>query len=193
MTMNEHVLNNKWSGGKVTWDRLAISGHILNQACVMPMDTIMDPAIGLETILLIIDPTDFIHQLAALKPFRLNLSTGVVRTDYGPVAFFLYEIPGSDPNDPFALFEQTLNPFDDLMLRPFYDLARQSYWHVFLVDGQGREVNWFEFDNNFRVREALDNLVEATKRMSCEDFDQAKAQYNSMYTMRQLFEMTRTR
>lgn len=152
---NTFSLNNQWSIGKTKWARLPLPEHVFQQACVIPFPAMLDPHIGTETILCIIDPTDFIHELSAVKPFQLFISMGLIKTNYGPVVYVLYHVPNPNSPEPVVILEQTLNPFDAKMLAPYHDLARQSHWHVFLVDGAGNEVSWFEFENNFRAASSL--------------------------------------
>lgn len=182
-------INNKWSGDKYTLPSLPLSPQAFEQPCVVPVKIVLTPSVGEETILCFIDPTDFIHELASLKPFRLFLPSGVVKTDYGPVAFFLFAVMNPESMKPFALIEHTLNPFDTTMFTPYHDLARQTHWHVFLLANNRICVRGVELPNTYKFDKALSDFTFMTQGMSCSDFSKAKEQFRSTYTIDDLFKM----
>src|ERR1035437_1524142 len=117
--------------------------HKLKDGGILPISVVLEERIGTETALMWYDPTPFIHDLAAVRPFQLLLKTGIVRTGNGPLLFALFHIPAPLPQPkPFASVECHINPFDPALLAPFHDLARQTHWHLVLVDGRGWGWAW---------------------------------------------------
>ena len=59
------------------------------------------------------------------------------------------ETPGKD----FFSVENYVNIYNPTILSEFFQLARQSHWHLYLVQAEKREVvNVFEFENCMRKR-----------------------------------------
>lgn len=97
-------------------------------------------------VLLLLDRTPFVHELAKIRPFDLRLKTGLVRTSYGPLCFLLFQIP--DPRNPGAVFlaiDAHINPSEAQHALAWRDLARQSHWHLILVGADNKLVDLFEF------------------------------------------------
>ena len=185
----KRLFNNKWPGGATTWAPIDLPPYAQNRTGVLPLNVILDPSVGPETVLCILDSTDFIHEIAALKPFTLLMKAGAVRTSYGPVVFLLFWLRDPNTGTPLAVFEQTLNPHDPVMLAPYHDLARQTHWHVFVIDRDGNELKWFEFSNTFGLQKTLDIVADATADMPCADFNMAKQEYSHEHTVDELMKM----
>lgn len=183
--------NNKWLGGKTSWNPLSLPAHVLKQACAYPVQAILDEKIGTETVLCLVDPTDFVYELASTHPFCLSYQGGLIDTEYGPVAFFLFQVKESVCGDdtPVATFELTVDPFNEEMIFPFYDLALQTHWHVFLLDGQGNEVKWFEFENIFNLAVTLEFIEKAIPSRRRIDFLKAKELYQARYSFEDLLKI----
>ncbi len=186
---HKEPFNNKWPGDTTTWAPFNLPSYAQKKTGVLPMNAILDPRIGMETILCLFDSTDFIHKIAALRPFTLMLKAGVVRTSYGPVVFLLFWLPDPKTGTPFMVFEQTLNPHNPVILAPYYDLARQTHWHVFVLDRDGNELNWFEFKNIFGLQKTLVMVATMTSNMPCTDFNSAKQEYSQQHTIDELMEI----
>jgi hypothetical protein len=180
---------NKWGGGKVTWKPPALPSYLDEFSGIIPMQATLDPAVGSETVIYIIDRTPFSHEIAALNPFKLNLLTGLVPCNSGPVLFLLFWLPQPDGEGVFASFENTVNPHDVSHLQPYWDLARQTHWHVFVLGKDNKELNWFEFENNFEIDYTLDQIAEVIPSYPGVNFDEAKAEFEERYTMEDLFNL----
>ena len=86
------------------------------------------------------------------------------------------------------MFENTANPHDPGQLQIYWDLARQTHWHVFVL-GAGNEVlNWFEFRNNFKLEGLLERTEEVADRFSCKDFGLAKREFEACCSLDDLFD-----
>ena len=192
--------NNKWNHGRTElhysgafpWSNLAgfSSG-------VMPMPIVLDPAVGEEIGLFIIDYTSFAHEIASLKPFQLYINSGLVRCQAGPILFFLYWLPkprlswlrrplSRSRHEPFASFEYIVNPHDSSTMGLFRGLADQTHWHVFVIGPDDEELNWFEFPNNFDLGSTLASVDKAVSSLPMTDYEAAKAEFQSMFTLDEL-------
>jgi hypothetical protein len=181
-------LNNKWLGENVAWAP-TLPSYLDEFSGVAPLRVVLDPRVGLETAVFIIDRTPFAHQIAQLKPFHLNLKTALVPCPSGPVFFMLYWLRNPSGEGCFASFEQTINPHNSVHLKPLQDLARQSHWHVFVVGQGNEELNWFEFENRFELDKSLSQLAGVVSDYPCLDFDEAKMEFQARFTMDDLFNL----
>jgi hypothetical protein len=188
--MSKFVLNNKLSG-KAHFELGECPIFDLVPDCgVIPMPAILEARIGSEMALYLIDKTPFIYTLAKVKPFDLMLKTGMVATDHGPVAFLLIYVPNpASPDDPYFAYDYHLNPFDAGMIAAFRDLARQSHWHLILVDADRQVQGVMEFGNVYHLGEALDKMTKAIEGWKPGNFALAKQQFSDQYSLKDLFEL----
>jgi hypothetical protein len=180
-------LNNKWRDGDVVWAAPTLPSYLDEFSGVVPLQVVLDSRVGLETAVFIIDRTPFANQIAQLKPFHLNLKTGLVPCPTGPVFFLLYWLRNPSGEGCFASFEQTINPHNSKHLQPIQDLARQSHWHVFVIGQGNEELNWYEFENRFELDKSLSQLAEVVSDYPCLDFHEAKMEFQARFTMDDLF------
>lgn len=181
-------LHNKWVRGKVSFQVPPLSEIVDSQEAVLPAPLTLDPAVGVETVLFMVDHTPLVHELRAVRPFRLMTRAGVVETTHGPVAFFLFRVPRpDDPDDYFWAADCTANPKDPGQMAMWRRLARQTHWHVCLVGSGNRKVGLFEFENVFDLDETLDFIEETSRPLVSEDFDLAVEEYKAAYSIDHLF------
>lgn len=150
--------------------------------------TILDPAVGSEVVLVLVDQTNFAHQLANRNPFELRLKTGAARTSIGPLAFLLWWVPPVSNGMPFALYEHLLNPTERSALEMVQRLSAQTHLHVLLI-GPGQELlDCYEFVNTFEC-DALLPIIESALMGPALDFEAAKWEYEQMFDLPTLFQM----
>ena len=75
------------------------------------------------------------------------------------------------------------------MLSKFYDLLRQSHWHLFLINKDNEQVEFFEFENTFLLYEALQTAEEACEGMKSIDFRKAQEEFMSKYPLENLYNL----
>lgn len=187
----EFALHNKWRHGKARFDLGQIDDRILSAEGIVPVSAVLDSSLGSEIVLLLLDPTPFVHTLAATNPFRLLLKTGVARTDHGPVMFFLFTVPDPSPHQPHVIqIDAHADPFNSHHMTLWRDLSRQSHWHLVLVGEGSRQFGFYEFENNFNLGASLDHVATACRGMSHGDFWEAKAEFSLTYSTNDLDRMT---
>ena len=189
--MNMKRLNNKWDLGKVNWQPSGLPSYLDEFSGVLPVQVTLDSAIGPETIVCVIDRTSFAREIADLKPFRLNLDSGLVPFQTGPVLYMLFWLPRPNNDGVLAAFDNTLNPHDQGHLQPYWDLARQSHWHVFVLGESNEELNWFEFENSFGVSDTLEQVSRVIPSHPCTDFDKSKADFEARFSIEDLLNIGR--
>lgn len=151
-------------------------------------ETVLDPQVGAEVVLVLVDQTDFAHQLAHRNPFELRLKTGVVETHLGPLTFLLWWVPPLSDGMPFALYEHLLNPTERSAFEMVRRLSAQTHLHVLLV-GPGQELlHCYEFENTFNC-DALLPVIESALTGPALDLEAAKQEFEQMYDLRTLFQM----
>jgi hypothetical protein len=74
-----------------------------------------------------------------------------------------YRLKQPTGDGPFAMFENTVNPHDPHHLELYWDLARQTHWHAFVLGKGNRELNWFEFENQYELDATLKSVTEMTR------------------------------
>lgn len=185
-----HALKNKWSNGLANFDFSQIDRQILSYEGIMPIPSVIDPLVGSEMVLLLIDHTPFIYELAKTRPFRLLLKTGLVKTSHGPVMFLLFTIPNPLPGQPPLLhIDAHANPFDIQHMTVWRDLSRQSHWHLFLVDAKQAQAGFFELENTYNLDATLSKVMKVCQGMPQGNFWLAKAEFCEKYSLEDLASM----
>ena len=163
---------------------------LVPESAVVPMPAVLEEQIGSEMALLLIDKSPFIYTLAKVKPFNLMLKTAIIETSNGPLAFLLFYVPQpGSPDDPYFAHDCHLNPFNPEMMATWRDLARQTHWHLILVDSEREVQNVLEFENVYGLGEALDAMTNAVAEMQPGDFPLAKQEFCEQYSLSDLLEM----
>jgi hypothetical protein len=187
--MGKFVLNNKLSGKAHFQLGECPLFDLVPDAAIIPMPAILEDGIGTETALFLIDKTPYIYTLAKVKPFDLMLKTGMVATSHGPVAFLIFYVPNADdPGHFFFVHDCHLDPFNPSMMASWRDLARQSHWHLILVDGKKEVVGVLEFENVYDLGTALTAMSEACAELQPGDFQLAKREFCEQNSLPDLFQ-----
>lgn len=149
-------LHNKLTGGKRHFVMPPLPAEFADKDGIVPMQYVLDPAIGSETVLLWLDHTDFVQQLAAVRPFTLMMKTVPYRSQHGPLACLLFYVPDPrNPGRPFAAAETYANLRSPTALQSWFDLARQSHWHLILAGAGDELLDLFEFENVYGLEVML--------------------------------------
>jgi hypothetical protein len=182
------VLNNKWTKGKAQFINHTPPTAYANFNGIYSIYGAIDKSIGTEVILYIRDETDFIYDVADLRPFELFLKTGLLNTEFGPLLFLLFYIPDpADNTKAYAIYDIHLNPLEPEHLSMFYDLSRQTHWHLFLIDGENEQAGFFEFENNYGLYQDLQTAEETCKELIPIDFMKAKEIFINTYSLEDLY------
>jgi len=181
-------LNNKWPGRLQVLNFDSLPTHYQSAQGILPITMAIDPSVGTETVLVIFERTEFVHELAGTRPFNLMLKTGLVNTSYGPLMFFLFWVPHPHLNQPLMVLECHMNPLNPVHVSPWRDLARQSHWHLFILDGNNEQQEFFEFENIYDLDETLDAVGTACESLESIDFDAAKAEFCEAYDINDLYQ-----
>lgn len=183
-------LNNKWPSGPENFNFKSLPPEFLFVEGIAPLPLTLNDSIGTEMVLLLFDRSDFITRLAATRPFALMMKTGLVKTAFGPLMFILFWVPDpANPREPVTAIDCHVNPFELQHMSTWRDLARQSHWHLFLIDAENQQQGFFEFENTYGLAESLDAVVQACEGMESIDFDLAKAEFCSRYDIPTLLAM----
>ena len=183
------LLQNKLRGRK-NWELTELPQFLEGRSGIMPLAATLDARIGEEILLVIADHTPFLFDLAKLDPFDIHLKAGAVNTESGPVIFLLFWVEDPQTNGPFCMWDLTVNPSDTEVLKLCHGLAHQTHWHVVLAGLGDSVMNLFEYENEFGLGDALNELLEACSSMSHRNFDAAKAEYETAYSLQDLFEIS---
>jgi hypothetical protein len=185
------MLSNKWSHGSTHFILPPLPPQFQTAQGIVPWRLGLDPKTGSEMVLLLIDRTPFIYDLAKIKPFDFRLNIGLVRTSHGPLCFLLFYVP--DPTRPGSVYlaiDAHLNPFDADHVMVWRDLARQSHWHLVLVGVDDELVDLFEFENIFNLGQTLDQVETVCSTMDGGgSIDAAKFEFAATYPIERLLEM----
>ncbi|MFB3787976.1 MAG: hypothetical protein ACE15F_16585 [bacterium] len=187
--MKESIRNTQWKRGKVSWSPMHLPDYMHNRTGLFPMRVILESNTGPEVILCIKDQGENLRDLIQIDPFHLFLKTGVVNTDFGIVFFLLFYIPHPARQEPLITYEVTLDSHNPDLMMPFRELAHQSHWHVFILDSNGRERKWFEFQNNFLLGEEIKNAVQAARNIPTTNFNRVKNHYTLLYSIDDLLQL----
>jgi hypothetical protein len=150
--------------------------------------TVLDPEVGAEVVLALVDQTDFAYELARRSPFELHLKTGAVRTSFGPLSFLLWWVPPLTDGMPFALYEHLLNPTEHDLFEMVRALSVQTHLHVLLIGPEQELLDCYEFENTFKF-DAVLPIMESAVTGPALDLEAAKREYERMYDLQTLFQM----
>ena len=184
------VFDNKLTISKAHYVMPTLPSELANDEGIIPWNIVIDPNVGTETCLLLLDRTPFIHTLAKVRPFDLRLKSGLIRTAHGPFFFLLFYVP--DPNRPgteFVAIDAHVNPYDPKHMTLWRDLARQSHWHLILLGADDKLVDLFEFPNTFELGKTLDQVEAVCEKLPHGSFDEAKAEFCARYTIDDLMRL----
>lgn len=178
----------KWSSqGK--FHQLAKSSFIPERDGITPL--ISTNANGdSEVVLAMIDRTPFVYELAAVKPFTLKLKSILYQTSHGFLVCSFFYVPNpTNPKRMFAGFETYINLFNPHIVTTNLQLARQTHWHLFLIDSDNEVVDLFEFQNCFDLEDTINRAIKITRNSSHGNFMMAKEEFMNTFSMDDLFQM----
>jgi hypothetical protein len=187
--MSKH--NNKWIHGERNFVMPRPRQGFMEEVGIYYLHLILDKNIGEEIVLIIYDPTDFIHDLAALKPFHFFSSSVAVNTSFGPVYSFIFWVTyPQDTEKSFAIFDKPVDLSKPQLIEPWIKLANQTHLHLLLVDKNYETQGFYEFENDFGFDEAVEtiSLLDKTR---VKDNNKAEQEYFKDYSLPQLYEMVK--
>lgn len=188
--MTTFALNNKLSGNSRFGLRECPGFDLVGDAGITPIPAVFERRIGSEVALALIIKNAYIRELAKIRPFDFRLTTGLVQTRFGPVAFLLFYVRNpADPSDPYFAHDYHLDPLDPGAMAVWRDLARQSHWHLVLVDGAQQVQDVFEFENVYDLGDALDTFAEAVAGMATLDFTRAHQEFSNQCSIDDLLKI----
>ena len=179
---------NKW-GSQLKNHEITKLSNIPNVNTVIPListNETGDP----EIIIGWIDRTPFIYELAKLKPFAFNHKSLLYQTSHGFIVVELVYVVHPDiPNEMYAGFESYINLYNPQILTTYFELARQTHWHLFLIGHENEVVNFYEFENSYDLENTLNRAVKLTRNSPRGDFLRAKQEFTDTFSMEDLFRM----
>jgi hypothetical protein len=182
------LLQNRWAQGKVHFEISSLPQRLMEAEGIIPFEVMLDPDVGPETALLLLDPTPSIQNLARMRSPTFNLKAGVVRTSECPLLFLLfYFLDPADPDKLYAGYDNHVNPFNPHQMNVYRKLARQTHWHLILVGASGKLVDLYEFENIYNLEGTLNFTEQACAGMACGSFDLAKEEFLQKYSIEDLF------
>ena len=92
----------------------------------------------------------------------------------------------ANPQEPYAVYERIIDPNDSAMMQPYWDLARQTHWHVFIIGPNDQCLSWFEIENVFELQAGLDALSKVLPDVPTKDFGKTKLEFQEMFTLQEL-------
>lgn len=187
---DEHTLFNKWRHGKENFDFSSVPAAFLERTGIIPYRVSLDPAAGTEVALLLIEEPDVLDDLSAQKPFNLFLTTGLHVTTHGPLVFHLFSIHDArQVGHSLYTVEVYQNPSDSQQTLLWRDLARQSHWHLFLLDRSRQQVDFLEFENVFNLQRTLGRIEKQCAGKQTKDFAAAKQEFCTLFTVEELLSL----
>ena len=188
--MSKFTLDNKLTRKSRFALRECPGFDLVGDSGITPIPAVFESRIGSEVAIALIIKNAYIEELANVRPFDFRLTTGLVQTRFGPVAFLLFYVRNTaDPSNPYFAHDYHLNPLDPGAMAVWRDLARQSHWHVVLVGAAQQVQDVFEFENVYDLGEALDTFAKAASGMRSIDFARAHQEFSSQYSIDELLEL----
>jgi hypothetical protein len=144
-----------------------------------------DASVGEEVCAIYMEEPDFADQYSKVVPFNLIVHSGLVRTPYGVVAFLVWQIAASSPQEVMA--EQYLNPQNIGTVRLIASAANQTHVKLVVVNNQSGEVAAFiDYENVFRFDELVSTMATAIGHEPEGDFGAATQHVMNNFTIAEL-------
>lgn len=181
------VLNNGFRGGKTNFDISFPPGEYLPISGARFREVVLDPAIGNEVALFLIDQTDFAYEVKARVASDLRIKGGCARTNFGPVTFLLWWLPPITNGMPFALYELRLNPCSPGTVQVLERLVSQTHLHVILIGPSQKLIDLCEYRNTFEFQnlQGMETHCGDCERL---DFKKANLEFETNYSLHGLFQ-----
>ena len=178
-------LCNEWKGGNIHLEvpplppeRKFTSGAMLDKLTV-------DPSVGEETALFLLDDPDFAKQLGTQRQFNLDAASGMVRTSAGLIAYVIWSV--SNELGHLVDYEHPLNPFDIGTVQLLSGTAQQSHLKVIILDSFNSKVEGFyQFENIFGLEDLASGIATTIGNEQPADFTATQAAMQSEFTLAEL-------
>lgn len=183
-------IRNQWVQGKRSFDFPNLDQCMGSRDGFIALKAVIDEEIGEEVVLFIRDQTAFMEKLRLINPFRFMMKNGIAKTSYGNLVFFLFWVEDpSDTQKPFSMWDWYVNPIEDYSADLLDKMSRQTHWHLFLIGENNQQENFFEFKNRYDMKNIL-NLIQKTGVIqSPEDLRNAILEFQSQYTLDDMYNM----
>ena len=120
-----------------------------------------------------------------VAPFDLIVHSGLVRTPHGIVAFLVWQIAASSPQE--VMVEQYLNPQNIGTFRLISSAANQTHFKLVVVNNQSGEVAAFvDFENDFQFDELVSAMATPIGHEPEGDFGTATQHVMNNFTIAEL-------
>jgi hypothetical protein len=144
-----------------------------------------DASVGEEVCAIYMEEPEFADQYSKVVPFNLIVHTGLVRTPHGVVAFIVWQIAASSPQE--VMVEQYLNPQNIGTFRLIASAANQTHFKLVVVNNQSGEVAAFiDYENTFEFDELASAMATAIGHEPEGDFGAATQHVTSNFTITEL-------
>lgn len=140
----------------------------------------LPPRAATEHVFILQGHEPVISAIAQTKPFGFYLiNPGLWRAPDGTPVLFLHFKISATGIDGAAVKNITYvaNPLSKADLDCLRAIGRQSHIHLFILNEDLEQLNFFEFQNNYRLNEFADFAEEACAGMTCHGFAKAKYQF----------------
>ena len=168
-----------------------LSADFMQNAGIFYLYLILDKNVGEEVVLIIFDPTDFIFELSAVKPFQFYTSCVAINTSYGPIFSFIFYVTNPmDERKAFSIYDKPIDISKPQSFEPWIKLAGQTHLHLLLLDKNYEVQGFYEFENVSVFNEAIEMILQLdAKRMI--DFLKAEQEYFNNYSLPDLYAMVK--
>ena len=179
------MMHNRWRGGPVHIEVPWLPPERRNRPGTWLQRCTIDPRVGEEVALVILDDPEFAKTLGKLNPFRLFATAGLVRTSAGPIAYIIWTV--SSGSGHVVDYEHTLDPFNDETIRLIADLSEQTHLKVLIVESCNSDsVGFFENPNDYDLAQLGKALGELRLTDAPADFGLTQAALGREFTLEQL-------
>ena len=184
------TFENKWSLGKVALHVPPLPSEYEGVSGAAFQAFTFDENVGKEICAVFFDDPQFSRELGALKPFRLNASTGTARTSAGDIGYIIWSI--SSHLGHMADYEHTLSPFEQETLDLLSAVARQSHIKAIVIDStSGEVVGFYELENDFDFGRLAKNMSIVADKWPEANFALTREALRMEYTLKALKAGTR--
>ncbi len=184
MEQEKQKLNNHWKHGSANFKLPPLPEGFLTLG-VKTLRATLDPEIGQEVILLIIEEPARARAYKRVNQFQFMVSSGTGQTPHGLLIWTLTTFTDSTSDE--LLSRQSLyNPSDASQVELLEGLQNQEFWHVLVTSEEGEVHGTYELPNQFDLATPLKWTCEGSSpqaKISAQDFLKAVEEFDSRYAV----------
>jgi hypothetical protein len=186
MEQENEKLKNHWKHGSANFRLPSLPNGFLTLG-VKALRATLDPDVGQEIILLIIEEPSRARAYKLVHQFQFSVSSGTGDTSLGPLIWTLTTFTDST-SEGLLTHRSLYNPSDPTQVELLMGLQNQEFWHILVTSEEGEVHGTYELPNQFDLATPLGWIQESLSshgKLSPVDFSKSIVEFDERYQVEQ--------